>query len=57
MAEIGLNLRVRFSNGVGADAGFAGGEGVALAVEDFVFLVVVLAEGAEVGLRLPSGRW
>ena len=39
---------------VGADAGFAAGEGVAGAVEDLVVLVVLLAEGAEVVFAGPA---
>src|SRR5271157_690069 len=46
--------RICRSDGVGADAGFAGGEGVAGAVEGFVGGVVVFAEGAEVVLAGPA---
>ena len=41
-------------NGVSADAGFTAGEGVAGSVEDFVVLVMLLAEGAEIGLAGPA---
>jgi len=45
---------VKNLRGIGADAGFAAGERVALAVEPFVLLIVLLAESAEVGLALPA---
>src|SRR5580658_4460960 len=42
------------SHRVGADAGFAAGEGVADSVQSFIPGVVILAEGAEVVLAGPA---